>query len=85
MIELLTKTISDPIDKRKDNSDKKELFTKARHPQPANFYKDKWNFIENATVREILHIKCNTSNSRCICITITRFILRLSHYCAKTS
>lgn len=51
-MELLRKTIVDPADKRKDNSDKKELFMKDRHPHTANFYKDEWSFIEDITVRE---------------------------------
>lgn len=51
-LELLRKTIIDPEDRRKDNSDKKELFRKDRHPHPANFYKDQWAFIEDVMVRE---------------------------------
>jgi|SRR3989338_6338773 len=51
-MELLRKTIIDSADRRKDNSDKKELFLKERHPHPANFYKDQWAFIEDKTVRE---------------------------------
>lgn len=51
-MELLRKTILDSADRRKDNSDKKELFLKDRHPHTANFYKDEWSFIEDITVRE---------------------------------
>ncbi len=51
-MELLKKTILDLEDRRKDNSDKKELFVKDRHPQTANFYKDQWAFIHDTTVRE---------------------------------
>jgi len=51
-MELLRKSIIDSADKRKDNSDKKELFPKDRHPQAANFYKDQWSFVEDITVRE---------------------------------
>src|SRR3989338_792706 len=51
-MELLRKTIIYSADKRKDNSDKKELFLKDRHPHPANFYKDQWSFVEDVTVRE---------------------------------
>src|SRR3989338_4034843 len=51
-MELLRKTIINPADRRKDNSDKKELFLKDRHPHTANFYKDQWLFIEDVTVRE---------------------------------
>lgn len=52
MMELLHKNIADIKDRRKDNSDKKDLFPQERHPHPANFYKDQWQFIENKTVRE---------------------------------
>lgn len=51
-MELLRKTVTNPEDKRKDNSDKKELFAKERHPHPASFYKEQWSFIKDATVRE---------------------------------
>ena len=51
-MELLRKTIRDKDDKRNDNSDKKELFTKERHPHPASFYKEEWSFIEDESVRE---------------------------------
>lgn len=51
-MELLRKTVKNSEDKRKDNSDKKELFAKERHPHPASFYKDEWAFIEDKGVRE---------------------------------
>ncbi len=51
-MELLRKSILEEENRRKDNSDKKELFVKDRHPKPANFYKDEWKFIEDKTVRE---------------------------------
>ncbi|MBU6414751.1 hypothetical protein KGQ34_00705 [Patescibacteria group bacterium] len=51
-MELLLKNVADPIDKRKDNSDKKELFSKKHHPQTANYFKDQWAFIEDKMVRE---------------------------------
>lgn len=51
-MELLRKTIIDSADKRQDNSDKKELFLKDRHPHTANSYKDAWSFIEDKIVRE---------------------------------
>ena len=51
-MELLRKTVKNSEDKRKDNSDKKELFVKERHPHPASFYKDEWAFIEDKGVRE---------------------------------
>ncbi len=51
-MELLRKTVLNLADKRKDNSDKKELFLKERHPHTANFYKDQWSFIEDVMVRE---------------------------------
>ena len=52
IMELLKKTIVNTEDKRKENSDKKELFTKSRHPHPASFYKDQWAFIDDVAVRE---------------------------------
>ncbi|MDP2598864.1 MAG: hypothetical protein Q8P49_03485 [Candidatus Liptonbacteria bacterium] len=51
-MELLRKTARDSADPRKDNSDKKELFTKKRHPQTAVSYKDQWSLIEDKTLRE---------------------------------
>ena len=51
-MEYLRKTIINIEDRRKDNSDKKELFTKTRHPHPAAFYKEQWEFIEDVAVRE---------------------------------
>ena len=51
-MELLRKTITNIEDRRKDNSDKKELFSKNRHPHPASFYKEQWAFIEDTAVRE---------------------------------
>jgi len=49
-MELLRKTVTDPSNRRKDNSDKKELFAKERHPHTAAFYKEQWAFIEDKTV-----------------------------------
>jgi len=51
-VKLLKKTILDPEDRRKDNSDKKELFTKELHPKKANTYKDEWGFIQEKIERE---------------------------------
>lgn len=51
-MELLKKTILDSVDKRNENSDKKELFPKDRHPQTAAYYKEQWAFIEEMGVRE---------------------------------
>lgn len=51
-MELLKKSVSDTTNRRKDNSDKKELFAKDRHPRTAQFYKDEWAFIEDVTTRE---------------------------------
>jgi len=51
-MELLKKSVSDKEDRRKDNSDKKALFEKDRHPHTAAFYKDQWAFIEDIGVRE---------------------------------
>lgn len=51
-MELLRKTTSIAEDRRKDNADKKVLFTKERHPQTAVSYKEQWAFIEDITLRE---------------------------------
>jgi hypothetical protein len=51
-MELLRKTARDSEDRRSDNSDKKALFAKDRHPQTAASYKDQWSFIEDKTLRE---------------------------------
>ena len=51
-MELLKKTIRDEEDKRKDNSDKKELFEKERHPKSADFYKEEWSCVEDKEARE---------------------------------
>ncbi len=51
-MELLIKKIVNTEDRRKDNSDKKELFIKERHPHSAAFYKDQWSFIQDVGVRE---------------------------------
>ena len=49
---LLKKTAVDVEDKRKDNADKKILFTKDQHPHPANYHKDQWAFVTNTSLRE---------------------------------
>ncbi len=51
-MKLLKKTILDSEDRRKDNSDKKELFVKELHPKKANEYKDEWGFIQDKIERE---------------------------------
>lgn len=51
-MELLKKTVENREDRRKDNSDKKELFTKERHPHLASFYKEQWAFIKETSLRE---------------------------------
>ncbi len=49
---LLQKTIIDLDNKRKDNADKKSLFTKDQHPHTANYHKDQWAFVTNTSLRE---------------------------------
>lgn len=51
-MEFLRKSVTNLTDKHKDNSDKKELFPKDRHPQAAIYYKEQWAFIEDVGVRE---------------------------------
>jgi hypothetical protein len=51
-MELLQKTVVNSEDRRKDNSDKKELFAKERHPHTADFYKKEWSFIQDSAVRD---------------------------------
>ncbi|MDO8504406.1 MAG: hypothetical protein Q7S36_00960 [Candidatus Liptonbacteria bacterium] len=51
-MELLKKSVSDKTDRRKDNSDKKPLFEKGRHPRTASFYKEQWAFVEDVGLRE---------------------------------
>lgn len=51
-MELLLKINIDPVDKRKDNADKKQLFAKEHHPHPANYHKEQWAFITDTALRE---------------------------------
>ena len=51
-MDRLKKQIHNPRERRLDNLDKKELFEKDRHPQPAAYYKDKWSFIKKKAARE---------------------------------
>lgn len=51
-MELLKKTIKNNEEKRQDNSDKKELFVKGRHPQSSQKYREEWYFIEYVPARE---------------------------------
>ena len=51
-MEILIKTKEYDEEKRRDNEDKKKLFTKDRHPRSANHYKDEWFFIENKKIRD---------------------------------
>lgn len=51
-MELLKKMIAHTDEKKMDNSDKKELLAKGRHPQSADFYKDQWSFIDYVPARE---------------------------------
>lgn len=39
-------------DPRQDNADKKALFDKEKHPQPASYHKDQWAFISDTALRE---------------------------------
>lgn len=49
---LLTKTIKHDEEKKMDNSDKKELLAKDRHPKSAKHYREEWLFIEFVPARE---------------------------------
>lgn len=51
-MELLRKTIAVGDDRRKDNADKRLIFSKERHPQAANIHKSQWAFVSDVTVRE---------------------------------
>lgn len=52
-MELLKKTIKkDEGEDGRDNSDKKELLAKGRHPQSAQKYRDEWSFIEYVPAKE---------------------------------
>ncbi len=51
-MELLKKKVSFDEEKKQDNSDKKILLPKDRHPQSANHYKAEWSFIEYLPARE---------------------------------
>ena len=51
-MDLLKKTLGSGDNRRADNANKKELFSKERHPHTANFYKDEWGFIANIDLRE---------------------------------
>lgn len=51
-MERLKKQIHNIKERRLDNLDKKELFSKSRHPQSAAFYKDQWRFVKRKSVRE---------------------------------
>ena len=51
-MDLLKKTLGSGDNRRADNANKKELFSKERHPHTANFYKDEWSFIANIDLRE---------------------------------
>ena len=51
-MELLTKSIEHDDHKQDDNSDKKELFSKERHPKKAIEHKEEWSFVESEKVRD---------------------------------
>jgi hypothetical protein len=51
-MDRLKKEILKSKDRRLDNLNKKELFTKDRHPQSANYYKNEWSFIKKKGARE---------------------------------
>lgn len=51
-MELLKKTIKHQEEKRDDNSDKKELLSKERHPHSAKQYREEWFFIEYEPARD---------------------------------
>jgi len=51
-MDLLRKSVTDGENVKQDNSDKKLLFPKDRHPQTADFYKEQWSFVEDQTTRE---------------------------------
>ena len=53
-MELLNKTISHDEEKRQDNSDKKELFPKNRHPRKASEHREDWKFVQNKKTLENL-------------------------------
>ena len=53
-MELLNKTISPDEEKRRDNSDKKELFPKTRHPRKASEHREDWKFVQNEKTLENL-------------------------------
>lgn len=48
----LNKTSVDATDRKKDNSDKKQLFAKELHPHTANHHKEQWSFITDTSLRE---------------------------------
>jgi len=51
-MELLKKKVSFDEEKKQDNSDKKVLFPKDRHPKSADYYKEQWSFVEYLPARE---------------------------------
>src|SRR5665213_1912982 len=51
-MELLNKRSGGSDNKREDNADKKELFSKERHPHPAKYHKEEWAFIQDVSLRE---------------------------------
>ncbi len=51
-MELLKKTVSFEEEKKQDNSDKKILLPKDRHPHSADFYKEQWSFIDYQPARK---------------------------------
>ncbi len=52
VMERLRKETPNPKERRLDNIEKKELFTKDRHPKSANYYKEEWSFIKKKGARE---------------------------------
>ncbi len=51
-MEFLKKSFEDTDNPRNDNSDKKKLFDKSRHPKSANEYKEEWSFIEDVKAKD---------------------------------
>jgi hypothetical protein len=51
-MEILRKNFKAKTEEERDNSDKKELLGKSRHPQSAKKYREEWSFIEYIPARE---------------------------------
>ena len=51
-MELLKKTVAHKVNRKEDNSDKRPLFAKLRHPKTAAEYQKEWSFITDGGLRE---------------------------------